>query len=71
MMDVSGLVSSCYLSFYRLGCFRNDADFVVKCLTKLRGVHTLSRLPASPFISDESLPACELGETCADALLVV
>lgn len=26
VMDVSGLVSSCYLSSYRHGCFHNDVD---------------------------------------------
>lgn len=45
VMDVSGLVSSCYLSTYRPGCFHNDADLWLNVSQSSEGFIPIENCP--------------------------
>lgn len=65
VMDVSGLVSSCHLSSYRLGYFHNDVDLWLKVSQSSGSAYQFK----TAHFSLISLSDCAWGEKCADWLL--
>lgn len=65
VMDVSGLVSSCHLSSYRLGYFHNDVDLRLKVSQSSGSAYQFK----TAHFSLISLSDCAWSEKCADGLL--